>query len=149
MRLHRITKTIYANDLSGIGGLYVSGQWHREGTLILYFAEHVSLAMLETLANSEILPINVSLVTVELPETASITQIRLEDLPPNWGNAPYKEELADIAERWLNEKQFWAMRVPSAHSPTEFNYLLNPLHPDHKTLEVVNIEPISFDRRLK
>ncbi|RCR66095.1 RES family NAD+ phosphorylase [Larkinella punicea] len=149
MRLYRITKTNYANDLNGTGGLYASGRWHREGTLLLYFAEHVSLAMLEMLANSEILPINVSLVTVELPEMASIRQTRLEDLPSDWRNIPYKETLADITERWITEMQFWAMRVPSAHSPTEFNYLLNPLHPEHKTLEVVSIQPISFDRRLK
>ncbi|MGM9510087.1 RES family NAD+ phosphorylase [Larkinella sp. GY13] len=149
MRLYRITKTNYANDLNGTGGLYASGRWHREGTLLLYFAEHVSLAMLETLANSEILPINVSLVTVELPEMASIRQTRLEDLPSDWRNIPYEETLADITERWITEMKFWAMRVPSAHSPTEFNYLLNPLHPEHKTLEVVSIQPISFDRRLK
>ncbi|GAB3336693.1 RES family NAD+ phosphorylase [Larkinella ripae] len=149
MNLYRIAKTVYANDFSGTGGLYSSGRWHREGTLLLYFAEHVSLAMIEMLANSEILPVNMSLVTVKIPDTAPTLQIQLDDLPPSWDSIPYKEELADITERWLTEGQFWIMRVPSAHTRVESNYLLNPSHPAHKTLKIVSIEPIFFDRRLK
>ncbi|MRS65168.1 RES domain-containing protein [Larkinella terrae] len=149
MELYRITKTIYANDLNGTGGLYSSGRWHREGTPILYLAEHISLAMLETLANSEILSINMSLVTIEIPNDASIKRIQVEDLPQDWRSIPYNEELANITEQWINERIFWMMRVPSAHAPTEFDYLLNPLHPDHKSLKIARIESLVFDRRFK
>ena len=42
------------------------------------------------------------------------------------------------------------MRVPSAHAPSEWNYLLNPLHPDHaRLLQTVSLEPHPFDARLK
>ncbi|QKZ14533.1 RES family NAD+ phosphorylase [Spirosoma sp. KUDC1026] len=149
MKLYRITATKYASDLTGTGGLFGPGRWHREGTRILYVAEYISLAKLEVLANSRVIPANQSLVTVEVPETASITAVDTDSLPSDWQKIPYLEELADITERWLSERQFWMMRVPSVHSPAEFNYLLNPLHPEHTTLKLLSIEPHGFDSRLK
>lgn len=149
MKLYRITHTKYASDLEGTGGLYGPGRWHREGTRLLYLAEHISLAKLEVLANSRIIPTNQSLVTVEIPENATILYINSRVLPVGWEKVPYLEELALLAERWLNEQKYWGMRVPSAHSPTEFNYLLNPLHPEHKTIQLISTEPHPFDGRLK
>lgn len=149
MKLYRITSAKYASDLNGTGGLHGPGRWHREGTRILYLAEHVSLAKVEMLGNSRKLPKNQSLVTVELPEQASIMYADSQDLPTGWEGIPYFEELADVAEKWIRECEFWVMRVPSAHSPVECNYLLNPLHPEHTTLRLVSIEPHLFDSRLK
>ena len=105
--------------------------------------------MLEILANSRKIPKNQSLVTVKIPVTASITAINDGDLPENWPKVPYLDELADMTEQWILEQKYWIMRVPSAHSPTEFNYLLNPLHPEHTTLKLVSVEPHPFDPRLK
>lgn len=149
MYLYHITKSTYALDLQGTGGLYGPGRWNREGTRLLYLAEHVSLAKLEVLANSRQIPKNQSLVTVEIPKSATIKFVDSAELPDGWEAIPYLEELADIAERWISEQKFWIMRVPSAHSPTEFNYLLNPLHPEHKTLKLISVGPHSFDTRLK
>ncbi len=141
MNLYRITNTTYANDLSGTGGLYGPGRWHRKGTRILYLAEHVSLAKLEVLANSRMVPRNQSLVTVQIPEEASIWLIEKNSLSAGWEGIPYFEELADMADQWITERKCWIMRVPSAQSPTEYNYLLNPLHPEHATLKLISTEP--------
>jgi RES domain-containing protein len=149
MELYRITKTQYATDFSGTGGFYGPGRWHREGTRILYLSEYISLAKLEVLANSRIIPKNQSLVTVEISDDASIKYITSKDLPIGWAAIPYLEELATISEKWIADQKFWIMRVPSAHSPTEFNYLLNPLHPEHSMLKLISIGPHPFDPRLK
>lgn len=149
MRLYRITNTKFASDLQGTGGLYGPGRWHREGTRLLYLAEHVSLAKLEVLANSRKPPKNQSLVTVDIPDDASIVDIKGEDLPVGWEKIPYLEELADIVERCIAEQKFWIMCVPSAQSPSEKNYLLNPLHPEHATLKLISVEAHPFDPRLK
>lgn len=149
MILYRITDDRYAADLSGSGGLFTPGRWNRRGTPIVYLTEHVSLAKLEVLAHSPALPQGRSLVTVSLPDEASIIHIDSISLPKNWQNWPYLDELADITERWITERKYWIMRVPSAQSPTEFNYLLNPLHPEHATLKLVSIEAHPFDPRLK
>lgn len=149
MLLYRISPTFYADDLTGTGGLFRSGRWHTVGTRIIYTSEHVSLTMLETLANWTRLPEDVSIVTLEIPDSASVYTVESNLLPNDWNVTPAPYTLAAFTEKWIEKRQDWLMRVPSIHSPTEFNYLLNPLHPEHKTLRVVSIESIIFDPRLK
>ena len=149
MRLYRFSPTQFADDLSGTGGLFSAGRWHRKGTRILYTSDCVSLAKLELLANSTLLPVDLSLLTLETPDAATCLSIVPEMLPENWQTIPYLPELAIIAEQWISEMKCWLMRVPSVHSPVEFNYLLNPLHPEHKTIHLISIEPHPFDTRLK
>lgn len=149
MILYRIADDRYADDLNGTGGQFVSGRWHHRGTQILYLTEHVSLAMLEVLVHSPSLPEGRSLVTVSLPNNPSMLDVAIDTLPEGWQDWPYLEELADRTEDWLREGECWIMRVPSAPSSTEFNYLLNPRHPEHTSLKLVSIEPHPFDPRLK
>jgi RES domain-containing protein len=149
MRLYRFSPTAFANDLSGTGGLFSAGRWNRKGTRILYTSDCVSLAKLELLANSTVLPENLSLVTLEVPDDATRFLVTQEALSENWQTIPYLPELATMAEQWQKEMRHWLLRVPSVHSPVEFNYLLNPLHPEQATLKLISIEPHPFDPRLK
>ena len=149
MILYRIADDRYATDLSGSGGLFTSGRWHRPGTPLVYLTEHVSLAKLEVLAHSPGLPQGRSLVTVSLPDKSSIIHIDPAILPVSWHEWPYLDALADMTEQWVREQKFWIMCVPSAQSPIEKNYLLNPLHPEHATLKLISVEPHPFDPRLK
>jgi len=149
MQLYRITSPIYANDLQGTGCLYTSGRWHYKGTRILYTSEHISLSKLEILANTPVIPKNQVLVTIEIPEKASIKELPATELPANWWQFPYPNLLADFTESWIKEGLFWIMKVPSAQSLTEYNYLLNPLHAQHALAKVKSIEAIHFDKRLK
>ncbi|CCH54719.1 hypothetical protein BN8_03918 [Fibrisoma limi BUZ 3] len=149
MILYRIADDRYASDLNGTGGLFAPGRWHRRGTPIVYLTEHISLAKLEVLAHSPALPTGRVLVAVSLPDNSSIMIKESGTLPDGWQSWPYLDELADIAERWIREGRYWIMRVPSAQSPSEHNYLLNPIHPEHKNLQLITIEPHPFDPRLK
>ncbi len=149
MKLYRIAKEKYAADLRGMGGLYEAGRWHREGTQIVYTSSFVSLAMLEVLGHWRKTPTGLALITIEVPDKASTLFIDANDLPAEWRELPYLPALADITERWIVEQKFWIMRVPSAQSPSEHNYLLNPLHPEHATLTLISITPHPFDPRLK
>ncbi|MFD2569502.1 RES family NAD+ phosphorylase [Spirosoma soli] len=149
MTLYRIADDRYANDLKGTGGLFAPGRWHRRGMPVVYLAEHVSLAKLEVLAHSPSLPEGRALVTVSLPDDPSMLVVESKDLPHGWQDWPYLDELADITEQWIAEGVFWIMRIPSAQSPSEHNYLLNPLHPEHQTAQIISLEPHTFDTRLK
>ncbi len=149
MRLYRFSPSEFASDLGGTGGLYSAGRWNRKGTRLLYTSDCISLAKLELLANSTASPDNLSLLTLDVPEQATVVSIDAATLPENWPVIPYLPVLASLAERWIAEQKFWLLRVPSVHSPIEFNYLLNPLHPEHTTLQIVSIEPHLFDPRLK
>ena len=149
MRLYRFSPIAFANDLSGTGGLYSAGRWNRKGTKILYTSDCVSLAKLELLANATTLPDNLLLVTLEVPEDATCFIVSPDTLSEDWQTIPYRPELAIIAEHWQKAMNHWLLRVPSVHSPIEFNYLLNPLHPEHTALKLISLEPHSFDPRLK
>lgn len=149
MRLYRFSTTEFANDLTGTGGLYSAGRWNSKGTRLVYTSDCVSLAKLELLANSTMLPDNLSLVTIDIPSNATISIVDVASLPENWQRIPYLSSLTVLAENWLKAKERWLLRVPSVHSPAEFNYLLNPLHPEHATLNIISIEPHPFDARLK
>ena len=149
MKLYRLGKSKRIADLSGQGGLYFAGRWHRKGTQILYTSEHFSLAKLEVLANSDELPTDYFALTLEVPDTVVCQTIETADLPANWRDLPYPIELPALTDAWLREQMYWLLRVPSAHSPAEYNYLLNPLHPDHRLLRIVSLEPHPFDSRLK
>ncbi|MCC2544847.1 RES family NAD+ phosphorylase [Hymenobacter sp. BT175] len=149
MLLYRLGQQPYIGDTAGRGGLYYAGRWHEKGTLILYTSEHLSLAKLEVLANSATLPRNMSALTLEVPDHTPVKHVTVADLPAHWRELPYPQELAQLTRAWIEEGRYWLMRVPSAHAPGEWNYLLNPLHPAHGTLRIVSLEPHSFDPRLK
>lgn len=150
MKLYRLGKAPYISDTSGKGGLYYGGRWHPVGRQILYTAEHLSLAKLEVLANSPVLPRNYFALTLEIPDDTPFLEHAPADLPANWQQVPYPAELAELGRAWLEAGTHWVLRVPSAHAPAEWNYLLNPLHPDHaRHLRVLSVEPHPFDERLK
>ena len=115
----------------------------------MYTSEHISLAKLDVSANSRKIPKNQSLVIVKIPDTASIMAINDAVLPESWPKVPFLDELTDISDQWIREQKYWLIRVPSVHSHAEFNYLLNPLHPEHATLKLISVEPHPFDTRLK
>lgn len=148
MTLYRIVDNRYSNDLNGTGGPFTPGRWNRRGTSLVYLADHVSLAIVEVPAHSPGLPEGRDLVTVKISDDATVMLVDTLTLPSHWRQWPYPDELADLTEQWILDRNYWIMRVPSAIAPSEFIYLLNPLHPEHKTLELISIEPHLLNPRL-
>lgn len=53
-------------------------------------------------------------------------------------------------DNWAESGSSVALRIPSALSPVEFNYLLNPSHPEiFDLMKTVQKIPYQFDTRLK
>ena len=150
MLVYRIGSHRRIRDLQGTGGLYVAGRWHQKGTRILYTSSSISLAKLEVLANSVgKIPRSMALITLESPDDAPMLKVEEKQLPQGWYHYPYSTQLIQITEQWLKDGADWIMRVPSAQSPTEFNYLFNPQHPMHAQLKIIEVREEKFDSRLK
>ncbi|WKN42010.1 RES family NAD+ phosphorylase [Tunicatimonas pelagia] len=150
MLVYRIGSHRRIRDLQGTGGLYVAGRWHRKGIQLVYTSSSISLAKLEVLANSVgKIPKSMALVTLRFPDNASMQTIKAEQLVQGWYQYPYPAQLSQIAEQWLDKGDDWILCVPSAQSPTEYNYLFNPQHPQHKKLEIIDVRDELFDWRLK
>jgi RES domain-containing protein len=151
MLVYRIVKTKRAHDLSGEGARMYGGRWNSVGTPAIYTACSVSLATLEILVHTTLnfIPGNLVLVSIELPDSLSVKTIKNSELAKNWFRYPAPLSCAKIGDRWIRTGETVALRVPSAIIPDsdEYNYLLNPLHPEFKQVSVHRIKPYSFDRR--
>jgi RES domain-containing protein len=87
-------------------------------------------------------------IPADIPPSLEITRLRVADLPRDWRAFPRPQALADLGNRWAAARQSAVLAVPSAVIPQELNYLLNPLHPQFKRIQVGRPEPFSFDPRL-
>jgi RES domain-containing protein len=116
----------------GVGAFNVGGRWNRPGRYAIYAAENLSLALLEILVHApdpeQRKRPRVRFRLTLAPE--AIEEILLDRLPRNFGPTTPFALTQDIGDPWLEAQKFVALKVPSAIVPVEFNYVLNPLHPD-------------------
>jgi RES domain-containing protein len=87
------------------------------------------------------------LIEARVPEEL-IETLRREDLPPDWNALPESNTTREIGTKWATEKRSAVLKVPSVVVPTEFNFLLNPEHPDFPKIEIGNQTPVGWDPRL-
>ncbi len=67
-------------------------------------------------------------------------------IPPDWRDD--LDHTRRIGDAWLSARTSALLRVPSAPSPESSNYLLNPLHPDARTLTIAWTRWVTYDKRL-
>ena len=150
MRVFRITKTEYIEDLSGEGAKLYGGRWNRVGDPILYFAENLSLCMLEILVHVDFakLPLDYSYIEIEIPDELVKAINSVDFIQPNWRTEQAVNHLQMYGSNWLKKQESLAMKVPSAVLPKENNILINPFHKDFKRVEVIDTDKMDFDPRL-
>jgi RES domain-containing protein len=69
-------------------------------------------------------------------------------LPANWRISPPPAETKDIGDRWVKEGRSAVLALPSAISPDDTNFLLNPEHPGFKRIRIAPPIDYDFDPRL-
>lgn len=136
---------------TGQGAKEAGGRWNSVGTAMVYTSEAASLTMLETLVHLHAANLldSFTLLSVDVPD-ALIQVIERESLPQSWAASEAPSALADIGDQWIRSGEAVALRIPSALSPVEYNYLLNPVHPEYAAI-VSQAVPVDFhfDERLK
>ncbi|QXV65060.1 RES family NAD+ phosphorylase [Mucilaginibacter sp. 21P] len=149
MILYRISNCRYINDLTGTGARLYGGRWNSEGRSMVYLASSRALAMLEVLVHMQplVTPSNFCIAEIKVPEHSMLT-LEASTLPTNWQDASSPAELKQIGNQFIQETKYLMMKVPSAIVPQEYNYLINPWHPDIKKVSILNTHPYSFDDRL-
>jgi len=146
MVLYRITSKAYARDLSGTGAMLHGGRWNAKGVRMLYTSQSLSLAALEVIANLPGDKLN-NLYCVELDFPDHLPVDTPGKLPNNWNQFPFSSKTAEIGTNFIRSGGL-CLRVPSAIIPTEFNYLLNPLHDAYREVKFLDARPMLFDQRL-
>ncbi|MCI1033383.1 RES domain-containing protein [Raoultella sp. BIGb0149] len=152
MILYRLTKTRFLTTAwSGFGAKEAGGRWNSVGTAMVYLSEAASLTMLETLVhiNAPQLLDDFTLLSIDVPDDQVLT-VDPHSLPADWAREDAPARLARYGDEWAASAASAALRVPSALSPVEYNYLFNPQHPAvFDLLASVKRIPFRFDTRLK
>lgn len=151
MLVYRLCKAKYADSaFDGDGARRYGGRWNPVGTAVVYCSGSLSLATLEALTafGRTEAPSDYVSIEVEIPRDVTIETVELERLPKNWREYPSPETLAEIGQEWAESGQSAVLAVPSAVTPSEWNYLLSPAHRDGKKLKFSDPEPFAFDLRL-
>ncbi len=152
MFVYRISKKVHINDLSGIGAGLHGGRWNPKGINMVYTASSVALASLEYLVHNYHLlsTAKVCLVKIEIPSNFPLQEISKNELPKNWNLQLHSNQSTQaIGKEFYTSGKNYILKVPSAVVPAEFNFLLNPLHANHKKTKIIEvIDPFVFDQRL-
>lgn len=134
---------------AGEGARLVSGRWHHRGVPVVYASSTLSLAAFEKFVHVGLEGMHIQLLSfrVEIPDV-NIQKVEIHDLPDDWRAEPASDSTRDIGTRWAREGHSPVLRVASVIIPVEWNYLLNPLHPDFGKIRINDPEPFSFDPRM-
>lgn len=152
MIVYRISHKPFIEDISGTGAWLVGGRWNSQYKHMLYTSESLALAALEILVN--IRPERIDFetermfATIYIPDDLPIADFKIEDLPNGWNNDNPPPIIKTLGNKWLDSLETLVLKVPSAVIPSEFNYLINPKHPDFHWVQIKSIEPFHFDKRL-
>ena len=146
MIVYRIARTIYINDLTGIGARLYGGRWSKRGIGVIYTSENRSLATVEYLVHTPIsyAPEKLSIASIKIPDNIKLKKINISGLPANWRDDPAPEELAEIGTQWVLSNKTLMLRVPSAVVEHEFNIIINTLHPDMNRVRISNVKEYSL-----
>lgn len=149
MILYRISNCNYITSLEGIGAKQYGARWNNKGTAVVYLGSSRALSILEVLVHLQplITPNNFCLAEIEVPENNILT-LNVSSLPPNWKGLDSSPELKKFGDQFVKHGEYLALKVPSAIVEQEYNYLLNPLHPEMKNVRVIKTVPFNFDERL-
>lgn len=150
MRVYRIGKKKFAKDLAGEGARLNGGRWNHPGISCIYTGGTRAIALVEYTAHvsEDNIPRALCFTCFEVPEN-SIQEIKIEDLPGNWREWPHPVATREFGSAMLSRVKHLLIRIPSVIIPEEFNYLINPLHPDIKKVKIVSVTDHIYDLRLK
>ena len=149
MIVYRLSKQSFINDLSGYGAEKTGGRWNSKGIAVLYTAASRALAVVEVAVHVPvgIIPTNYFIATIEIPEN-DILELAVKDLPANWNRNPFVKDTQLIGNDFIKSNKYLALKVPSASVNGDFNYLINPRHPDFSKVKLKSIDSFAFDVRL-
>jgi len=121
------------------GASLASGRWHTIGTPVIYTAQNIALALLETLVHAEGRTIPPRAITrITIPDSLAIEHSA-------WIDEPASQTFGD---QFVARATASVLKVPSiVVEKREFNFVLNPAHPSFKTITAHPTEDFEIDPR--
>lgn len=150
MQAWRIAKRANALDRQGTGARLTGGRWNSPGVAATYAGLTPEIAAMEKLVHtSDLLPQDLVLAVIDLPDDAGLYQrYTVGDLPDAWDALPSSTASISIGDEFLLDGSHLGLIVPSAIMPEASNVVLNPNHPAFGSVAISIVRPFEFDSRL-
>lgn len=150
MKVFRLCRSKFANDLSGKGAEQSGGRWNSKGTAMLYTSQSVALCTVELAVHTPLgnIPSDYTLITIEIPESIKAAEFSESELPPDWKILPHANSTQLMGDEFVRSGKTAMLKVTSVVVPGEYNILINPSHPDSKGIVIKSTEAFEFDSRL-
>lgn len=116
---------------------------------MIYTGATLSLAALEILANSSILPADYVFAEISIPDEVAVIELADSQLPDHWDSLVPTHARQVFGDKWVNEQRSAVLSVPSAIVPIERNFILNPAHPNFPRIAFSGLQPFIFNPRLR
>lgn len=147
----RITHAKYvANAFDGEGARQFGGRWNSPGTPMVYVSSSRSLATLELLVHLEDLAtVRGTYMLIPLTFDESVMEeANTSALQVGWNASQVAPSTQLLGDRWITSGTSAVLKVPSVVTPGEYNYLINPRHPDFSRVEIGAATRFEPDPRL-
>jgi RES domain-containing protein len=144
-----VHKNYLASAFSGEGARLAGGRWNSEGFAVVYSAGSLSLALLEIIVHlefKEALKLYKA-IPVDVPEEL-IRSVEGATLPEGWNKPVPIPVTRLIGNAWIKDQPSPVLKVPSAIVPVEYNYLMNPVHPEINRAKVGDPIDLPLDSRV-
>jgi len=150
IRAWRLIKAEHADDaFTGEGARRGGGRWNSKGVRLVYTSGSLSLASLEVMVHTHFYNALKYYTCIPIDFDPGLSQsITIGDLPDNWQADPIPQSVQKVGDRWIKNKESVILKVPSAIIPVEYNYLINPLHPDFEKIVIHAPQKFTLDSRL-
>lgn len=150
MKVYRLAKEKYAEDLSGKGAELAGARWNSKGTPMLYTSQSRALCLVEIAVHMPVgnIPADYFMIEIEIPDDLEITMVSEEMLSKDWNSLPHSQFTQNIGDKFISQNEILVMQVPSAVVQGDYNYLINPRHRLFNQIKIISKSPFSFDERL-
>lgn len=148
MIVFRITLAKYAHELMASGR---AARWNSNDVKLVYTSSSLSLACLENVVHRSHLGLNQQFraLKIEIPNSLKVEEIDVTTLKKNWTSFELIPLTQKIGDDWIKSMRTCILKVPSSIIFQEYNYLINPKHPDFKEIKIVSSDFFVFDHRIK
>ena len=94
------------------------------------------------------LPDDFVMLTIEIPDDIKIQVLNSNLLQSDWNTFPFPVSNQKTGDKFIRDNLFCVLKVPSSVTKGDFNYLINPQHPDFCKITIVSTEDFPLDRRI-
>lgn len=138
------------SSFDGNGAAREGGRWNSAGVRVIYASGNLAMASLEKYVHlPKPVPAAMRFVRFRVDfNGVAVKQLKPADLPANWTVSPVPPETQNLGDEWIASNETAVLAVPSSIIPDEWNFLLNPAHPDFKKLTIHPPEEFIYNDRV-